>query len=117
MTAWDIARVCHEANRAYCATLGDTTQLPWDEAPEWQRQSAVAGVELALDNPALSPSDSHEAWAAQKRADGWTYGPAKDVELKRHPALVSWPELPRTQRAKDVLFLHIVDALRGEARP
>jgi len=41
-----IATVCHEANRAYCATLGDSSQLPWNEAPDWQRESARKGVEF-----------------------------------------------------------------------
>ena len=43
-----IARVCHEANWAYCESQGDHSQAPWDEAPEWQRQSAVNGVLYAV---------------------------------------------------------------------
>jgi hypothetical protein len=35
-----VARVCHEANRAYCQTLGDNSQPAWDDAPEWQKDSA-----------------------------------------------------------------------------
>jgi hypothetical protein len=34
MTTTDIAKVCHETNRAYCETLGDNSQPPWEEAPE-----------------------------------------------------------------------------------
>jgi hypothetical protein len=40
----DIARVCHEVNRAYCTSLGDESQLPWDSAPQWQKDSAINGV-------------------------------------------------------------------------
>jgi hypothetical protein len=37
----NIAKVCHEANRAYCQTISDNSQLPWEQAKEWQRASAI----------------------------------------------------------------------------
>lgn len=39
MTEDQIARVCHEVNRAYCQALGDNSQPTWEEAPQWQRQN------------------------------------------------------------------------------
>ena len=33
MQTEQIARVCHEVNRAYCKALGDESQLPWVDAP------------------------------------------------------------------------------------
>jgi len=61
-----IATVCHEANRAYCATLGDSSQLPWNEAPDWQRESARKGVEFHVhelrSGGMAVPSRSHESW-------------------------------------------------------
>lgn len=108
-----IARICHEANRAYCLSLGDTSQLPWDDAPEWQRASAIAGVEAKLAAPSITPEQSHEGWLAHKLADGWVYGPVKNPELKQHPCLVSYAELPAAQQAKDALFTAIVSAIGG----
>lgn len=110
MTTEEIAKVCHEANRAYCETLGDTSQPKWEDAPEWQRTSAVHGVEAAR-NPAAKPSDSHEAWLAEKRATGWKYGPVKDPAKKEHPCFVPHADLPPEQKAKDVLFLAVARAL------
>lgn len=107
----EIARIAHEVNRAYCLALGDLSQLPWDEAPEWQRESAFAGVMLHLSNPDAGPEASHEAWAARKVAEGWHYGPAKDADAKTHPCLVPFAELPVEQQAKDFLFRAIVHAL------
>lgn len=107
----DIARVAHEINRAYCAALGDMTQLPWDLAPEWQRASAIAGVEFHLAHPNAGPEASHESWAAQKRAEGWAFGLVKNPELKTHPCLVEFELLPREQQAKDYLFRATVHAL------
>jgi hypothetical protein len=107
-----IAKVCHEANRAYCAGLGDNSQPAWNDAPEWQKQSAINGVNHALTAPAAAPSDSHESWLAEKRAAGWKYGPVKDPEKKEHPCFVPYEQLPDEQKRKDTLFLAVVRALR-----
>jgi hypothetical protein len=103
-----IAEICHEANRAYCARLGDNSQLPWDEAPQWQRDSAVAGVKFHFANPDAGDSASHDSWMAQKVADGWTFGFIKDPEKKEHPCMVQFHELPKDQQLKDALFRSIV---------
>ena len=47
MDRTEIARVAHEINRAYCASLGDTSQPAWEDAPEWQQQSAKLNNALA----------------------------------------------------------------------
>lgn len=107
----DIARVCHEANRALCVTQADFSQPAWEAAPNWQRESAINGVRHATDNPNAKPSDSHESWLAEKRAAGWNYGPVKDPEKKEHPCVVPYDELPEEQKLKDVLFLAVVRAL------
>lgn len=102
------AQLAHEANRAYCAWLGDQSQLPWDQAPEWQRASAVAGVNFLLDNPNAGPGDTHQSWLDVKTAEGWQYGPIKDVEAKTHPCFVPYEELPEPQRIKDYIFGFVV---------
>ena len=82
LTANQIAEVCHEANRAYCRVIGDNSQLPWNEAPEWQRASAVTGVEFVRHYPDASASANHDSWLAEKINDGWKYGPVKDSAKK-----------------------------------
>jgi hypothetical protein len=99
-----IARVCHEANRGYCRALGDNSQQPWNEAPSWQRDSAVAGVKFLRENPTAKPSASHESWLEHKRREGWKYGPVKDEVAKEHPCFVPYDELPTEQKAKDYIF-------------
>jgi RyR domain len=114
MLVADIARVCHEANREYCKTIGDRSQPSWEEAPNWQKVSALKGVEFHIG--ALksgfqpSPSASHESWLAEKRRDGWCYGPVKDAEKKEHPCFLPYDELPIEQRLKDFIFSAIVEA-------
>lgn len=100
----------HEANRGYCLALGDTSQVPWEEAPDWQRQSAIKGVQFIIDNPDASPAESHVSWLKEKRRDGWKYGPVKDAEAKTHPCFVPYDELPIEQRAKDYIFGAVVRA-------
>ncbi len=108
-----IAKICHQANKAYCENLGDFTQVNWQDAPDWQKKSARAGVTLHLDTDA-SPAASHESWMKEKLADGWKFGDHKDVEKKLHPCLVPYDKLPRLQKNKDILFTNIVRAFKGQ---
>lgn len=108
MNIEQVAKVCHETNRAYCQTLGDNTQLPWEQAPDWQKQSAIKGVKFHIENPEALPSASHDSWLEEKRINGWQYGLVKDSEKKEHPCFVSFKELQVEQQLKDVLFKAIV---------
>jgi hypothetical protein len=110
-----IARVCHEANRAYCQALGDHSQPSWDDAPPWQRESARMGVDLHCSGD-FGPEASHISWMQQKLAEGWTYGPVKNPDAKEHPCMVPYAELPREQQAKDFIFRAIVHAMRDEPK-
>lgn len=112
-----IARVCHEANRALCAALGDRSQRPWEDAPEWQVESAFNGVRFILDHPDAQPGDSHASWLAEKEREGWVWGPEKDEVTRTHPCMVPFEELPEEQRFKDVLFVAIVRALSSLPDP
>jgi hypothetical protein len=107
-----IARICHEANRAYCTAMGDKSQVAWNDAPAWQRDSAVAGVKAIIADPHTTPEQSHEGWSREKIKKGWVYGPEKnpDATPPTHPCLVPYDELPPEQRAKDHMFGAIVRA-------
>lgn len=106
-----IAEVCHEVNRAFCISIGDHDQKPWSEAEDWQRQSAIRGVEFAIQNPDAPPSAQHDAWLEDKKKDGWVFGLIKDPELKEHPCMVPYDKLPMEQRTKDYLFKAVVNTL------
>ncbi len=103
-----IARICHEVNRAFCEFHGDNSQVAWEDAPEWQRKSAIDGVVGMLQNPTRTPEEAFESWKRDKLADGWVYGPVKDAEKKEHPCIVPYHELPAEQRVKDYLFLAVI---------
>lgn len=111
MSRETIAKLAHEINRAYCLCFGDDSQPQWDDAPDWQKASALAGVDMHLANPDATPEQSHESWLAQKVADGWVYGETKDPEKKEHPCCVPYADLPQAQKAKDYLFRQSVHSL------
>ena len=43
----------------------------------------------------------HEVWAAGRIAEGWQYGQTHSYELKRHPCLVPYDELPESEKEYD----------------
>ena len=107
------AAAAHEANRIYCRSIGDDSQPTWENAPDWQKQSAFMGVQAIIENPATTPEQSHDGWLAQKAADGWKYGPVKDPDKKEHPCFVPYSKLPAEQKHKDALFGAVVRAVLG----
>lgn len=111
MKVEDIAKICHEANKSLCETQGDNSQTDWNNAPDWQKDSAIAGVNFHLDNPDATPEDSHNSWLAQKEAEGWKYGEVKNAETKEHPCFIPYEQLPENQKAKDYLFRGIIHSL------
>jgi hypothetical protein len=100
------AAAAHEANRFYCEATGDASQVPWQQAPEWQRNSALAGVAGVL--AGNGPRESHACWLAEKERSGWTFGPVKDPEKKQHPCMVPYDDLPDARKVKDRIFVNVV---------
>ncbi|MBQ8652628.1 MAG: Ryanodine receptor Ryr [Alistipes sp.] len=43
----------------------------------------------------------HEVWAETRIAQGWTYGPERNDQLKHHPCLIPYEELPEEEREYD----------------
>lgn len=111
MTVKKIARVCHEVNRAFCQSIGDNSQPTWEDAPDWQKESAINGVKFHLANPTAGPDASHVNWLKEKVLSGWVYGEVKDPIAKTHPCIVPYEQLPVEQQSKDYIFRAIIHAL------
>ena len=111
MNVEEVAKICHEANKAYCETLDDDSQPSWEDAPQWQKDSAIEGVRFTVYHPDAPPSASHESWLKLKEKEGWKYGTEKNAEKKEHPCFVPYDELPQEQKIKDHLFQGIVKSL------
>ena len=109
-----VAKVCHETLRAFCQTLGDNSLSPWEDAPEWQKESSRAGVRTYFKRFAAgiesSPEQTHERWLREKHATGWKHGETKDHQTKEHPSFVPYEDLPLDEKRKDYLFAAICRA-------
>lgn len=111
MKVADVARICHEANKALCESQGDKSQKSWNEAEPEFIDSTINAVNFNLANPNAPASANHDSWLAERGANGWKYGKVKDIEAKLHPCFVPYNELPPEQQAKDHLFKAIVAGL------
>ena len=43
----------------------------------------------------------HEVWAQSRLEQGWVYGEQRSDELKQHPCLVAYEELPEVEKTYD----------------
>lgn len=43
----------------------------------------------------------HEVWAQSRLTQGWTYGEERSDNLKHHPCLIPYEELPEVEKAYD----------------
>ena len=43
----------------------------------------------------------HEVWAQKRLEEGWKYGEKRDDELRLHPCLVSYEQLPEIEKEYD----------------
>lgn len=64
----------------------------------------TSNIELPAEILALREvlaGNAHEVWAAQRVADGWTWGAERDDTRKKHPCLVPYADLPESEKAYD----------------
>lgn len=45
--------------------------------------------------------NTHDLWATQRLSQGWSYGPQRDDVRKLHPCLVSYADLPESEKEYD----------------
>lgn len=45
--------------------------------------------------------NTHEVWAKNRLADGWTWGERRDDEKRHHPCLVPYEDLPEEEKEYD----------------
>jgi hypothetical protein len=45
--------------------------------------------------------NTHDVWAAQRMAQGWSHGPNRDDNARKHPCLVRYSQLPESEKEYD----------------
>lgn len=61
-------------------------------------------IELPAELTALAEriaENVHDVWAKSRMAEGWTYGPERNDDLKQTPCMVPYSELPETEKEYD----------------
>ena len=107
------ARTAYEVNRAYLEGLEGLCLPTWGQLTNAEMDSYIAGVQFLCEHPETTPELQHLSWVAYKKSEGWVYGPVKDQEAKTHPNLVSVEALPKSEKAKDILFQTVVRGILG----
>ncbi len=55
--------------------------------------------------------NAHEIWARERMRDGWTFGPTRNDQRKEHPCLISYEDLPESERVYDRVI--VTEALKA----
>lgn len=63
--------------------------------------SAVQVSEELMQLGEYLAKNTHEVWAQQRMAEGWTYGSMRDADRKTHPDLIPYEELPEGEKVYD----------------
>lgn len=64
----------------------------------------LSDVELTEDLNELREAiaeNAHEVWAAERQAQGWSYGPQRDDIKKQNPCMVPYSQLPEDEKTFD----------------
>lgn len=106
------AQTAHEINRQFQLYNQEINpSVPWELATDAIKQSAISGMRAILSEPNLTSEELHDKWYQHKLEQGYTYGIKKDDELKTHPCMLPYWELPEDQRFKDRLFKTVAKCL------
>lgn len=80
---------------------------------------------IQLDPGILEPAEllaenTHDIWAKERIAQGWSYGPQRRDDVKENPCLVPYAQLPESEKVYDrntaLEALKVITAMGYEIR-
>lgn len=84
------------------AKEGTFTKIAHDQyIPQPIDTSAVQLPEKLEELGVLIAKNVHEVWAQSRMEEGWTYGKERNDELKQHPCLIPYEDLPEEEKTYD----------------
>lgn len=101
LVPWDQLREdLRRANRAQVADIPRKLSLMGYELTTGPGESAS---EIHLTNEAMDrlAKQEHQRWTKDREQMGWRYASVRDDARKFHPSLVSWDDLPESEKEKD----------------
>ena len=104
----EVARLCHKAIRQFSKAIGEVGYLTWAEADQ---DFVASQVMFVLSHEDATPKDLHNEFLKRARSLGWTHGPKLDESALQDPGVISFEELPPTDRTKYRLFIGVARAL------
>ncbi len=111
-----VARVTHEAVRAWQAANNQPAAPPWSRAPAWMKAATLEAVHWNTSGEPSTPASRHRQWMNEKKKAGWNYGRTKDAKKKTHPLMVAYAKLPEVERRKDALVSAVIESLTAKIR-
>ena len=86
-------------SKNYLVTISTTKMNTYNPKP-----IDLSDVELGEDLNELREAiaeNAHDVWAAERQAQGWTYGPLRDDAKKETPCMVPYSQLPDSEKKFD----------------
>ena len=103
-----VARIVHNAQRDLGLWLDDPyPPAPYDALPGELRLGAQSLVRLIMQG--YSADYVQDMWIIAMTEKGWSYAEAKDPNVKTHPCMVSFKDLPGWEKRKVRLAFDIVE--------
>jgi len=109
------AKAGHGAMQAICEAFGVPKLGQWELCSDWYKASLVNQAEQYLLS-APSCRTLHNRWVKQRLHQGWTLG-ERNREIKSHPHLVDFNDLPVEVKLKLKCFRAVVMAFRKNEGP
>ena len=108
--AKEVAREAYEVNRIFCSVMGDGTRPEWENISEENRNQFVTEVlEISAFPDMTFEKYCEDRFCAMGRS-GWKHGPIENAEIKEHPYMLPYAQLPQKRQIKEQVFYLVVRA-------